>query len=318
MSGGAGWLRIYLADIRPLYQEDMQKRVYERLDETRRRKADACKQPGAKAASLAAGFLAQHALWDNGYADWKVCYGETGQPFVCRKGMTEQACPALAAGPASGAVSASAVGPATDAGMRDGRRSEAAPCISLSHSGDYAVCAVSDRPVGVDIQRIVPVRFGMLRRFFAKEEACAFQKRYELQKCKTGRARCTDPAAAGDERSAVFLPGEVAHEFLRLWTVKESCMKLVGTGLALGLSNVTADLERREAKVKLPAPEGENRAGEEKTCAIREQKAPEGYVLTACTGGAEDMLESLFWVDIDQQKIVEFQSYEPGLSGRKG
>lgn len=246
MSGDAGWLRIYLADIRPLYQEDMQKRVYERLDETRRRKADACKQPGAKAASLAAGFLAQHALWDNGYADWKVCYGKTGQPFVRRECMTEQA-----------------------------------PYISLSHSGDYAVCAISSRPVGVDIQKIQPVRYNMLRHFFAEEEECAFRKRCGLEGSTTERA---------------FLPEEAAREFLRLWTVKESYMKLAGTGLSLGLSNVAVDLERAEAWLKLSAPEVRRR------CRIRELKAPDGYLLSVCIDGAKAWQERVSAAELEDDR----------------
>lgn len=268
MSGNAGWLRVYLADIRPLYREAMQKRVYERLDETRRRKADGCKQPGARAASLAAGFLAQHALWDNGYADCKVCYGETGQPFVCRECMTEQA----------------------------------TPYISLSHSGDYAVCAICDRPVGVDIQKIQPVRHNMLRHFFAEEEECAFRKRCGLEGSTTERA---------------FLPEEAAREFLRLWTVKESYMKLAGAGLLLGLSNVAADLEHREAWLKPSAPGGGTvpaggtapqggNASEtgtapkaRRTCRIRELKAPDGYFLTVCIDSTKALQEEISVVELE-------------------
>ncbi len=41
-------------------------------------------------------------------------------------------------------------------------------CFNLSHSGDYAVCALSDTAVGVDIEKIVPISLKVMRRFFGK------------------------------------------------------------------------------------------------------------------------------------------------------
>ena len=42
--------------------------------------------------------------------------------------------------------------------------------FSLSHSGDWAVCALSDHPVGVDIERCEPGRRDIASRFFHREE----------------------------------------------------------------------------------------------------------------------------------------------------
>lgn len=229
-----GRIRLYLADIRPLYEEKTQRYVYERAGEVRQRKADACKTLRAKAASLAAGFLAQYALQENGCAGYRVCYDAKGQPQVRKT---------------SGA---------------DGEHRPLSPSvyISLSHSGDYAVCAVAPVPVGVDIQKKEPVRIGMLRHFLDDGERKAFEGRYGLP----------DRSLTAKER--IFLPQKAQAEFLRLWTAKESFMKLTGDGMAMGFANLKADPEKGLIREK----EGQKREG-----CLREYRAPEGYFLTACT-----------------------------------
>jgi len=75
--------------------------------------------------------------------------------------------------------------------------------FSLSHSGNYAVCAISDKPVGVDIE--IP-RSGSLRiaeRFFAPDELTHIKN-----------------AADPDD------------EFCRVWTMKESYIKALGLTLS--------------------------------------------------------------------------------------
>ncbi len=74
--------------------------------------------------------------------------------------------------------------------------------LSLSHSGDYAVCAVGDRPVGIDIQKIVP---------------------YNL---KTAQKVCSEAELCRIEKSA-----DKAAEFIKLWTKKEAVLKMQGTGV---------------------------------------------------------------------------------------
>lgn len=50
------------------------------------------------------------------------------------------------------------------------RLREGSPCFSLSHSGEYALLAVSSLPVGADIEKIHPVRKGLFARMAAKGE----------------------------------------------------------------------------------------------------------------------------------------------------
>lgn len=77
--------------------------------------------------------------------------------------------------------------------------------LSLSHSGEYAVCAVSDRPVGVDIQSLRRPNEGIARRCFTERER----------------------AAAADDAS-----------FTALWARKEAVSKAVGLGIQIGFSDI--------------------------------------------------------------------------------
>ncbi|MCR4694585.1 MAG: 4'-phosphopantetheinyl transferase superfamily protein [Pseudobutyrivibrio sp.] len=45
--------------------------------------------------------------------------------------------------------------------------------FSISHSNLFAVCAISDKPVGIDVERIRPYDQGLVERFFTKAD-CEF------------------------------------------------------------------------------------------------------------------------------------------------
>ena len=75
--------------------------------------------------------------------------------------------------------------------------------FSISHSGDYAVCAVSDAQVGIDIQKI---------------------REYSRN---TAHRVCSESELEIIEKSE-----EEATEFIKLWTKKEAVMKMKGIGIA--------------------------------------------------------------------------------------
>lgn len=81
--------------------------------------------------------------------------------------------------------------------------------FSLSHAGPWAVCALADTPVGVDVE-LPRCTMATARRFFAPAEVAQVEALPE-------RAR---PDA-----------------LLRLWTAKEAFTKALGQGLSLGLSS---------------------------------------------------------------------------------
>ncbi|MBR1598366.1 MAG: 4'-phosphopantetheinyl transferase superfamily protein [Lachnospiraceae bacterium] len=83
--------------------------------------------------------------------------------------------------------------------------------FNMSHSGDYAVLAVSDHPVGIDIERLRHKRLSVAKRFFCREE-------YE------------DIINAGGEK-------EQDRRFLEYWTVKEAYVKYLGKGLSIPLDS---------------------------------------------------------------------------------
>ena len=100
------------------------------------------------------------------------------------------------------------------------------PKFSLSHSGDYALCAVSEANVGCDIEQIHPVRHALAERFFCPEEAAEI-------------------AAAGSEEARTL-------RFFRLWTLKESYEKAIGLGLGLPMNAFRLQLEPAPALVFSP------------------------------------------------------------------
>lgn len=118
--------------------------------------------------------------------------------------------------------------------------------FNLSHSKDMVVCAVSERAVGCDIECIGEMREGIAERYFTPNEII------HLNQYKNEEKR---------------------DEFYRLWTMKESYMKMTGEGMSLALNRfefVFSD----EVKVY--------RDGSHCSCYITEYEIP-GYKLTVCS-----------------------------------
>ena len=94
--------------------------------------------------------------------------------------------------------------------------------FNLSHSGRWAVCAVSDGEVGVDLEQERKLHREVERRFTLAERAF-------LQ------------TLAGAPRQSAFFD---------LWVLKEAALKFTGDGLAAGLSSVEVTL--RPVTISLP------------------------------------------------------------------
>lgn len=80
---------------------------------------------------------------------------------------------------------------------------EGGPHISVSHTDGFVCCAVSERPVGIDCERMRRVTEAAMRRVCTPEELCDIRA-------------AADPAA----------------HFLQYWTLKESISKKRGVGLS--------------------------------------------------------------------------------------
>lgn len=242
MSSKNGRMTVWLADIRPLYEEALFQKAYVLADEARRQKTDACKEQKAKAASLGVGLLAAYALkvWQENTeektARLQISYSESGQPVITEVQEADMA--ARAGAPASPLY------------------------ISLSHSGDYAACIIAEVPVGIDLQKIQPVRRNVLSHFYTSGQQEDFIQRHHIQNAEK------------------YLPPAPQREFLRAWTAKESYMKLTGKGMALGFASLTADLENgilyETVSDYAAKPEGTMHPA----ARLREYPAPPGYYLT--------------------------------------
>lgn len=84
-------------------------------------------------------------------------------------------------------------------------------CFNLSHSGNCVICAVSEKPVGCDIEQIKEAPKQMESRVFSPEEI-----------------RCLEQLSSEAYN----------REFFRLWTRKESYLKMKGIGIRVSLQTL--------------------------------------------------------------------------------
>ena len=75
--------------------------------------------------------------------------------------------------------------------------------FNISHSGDYVVLAIADKEIGIDIEEIAPISDSVAKKVFTKEENLWLLKQNNLE------------------------------AFYKLWTAKESIMKVTGEGFML-------------------------------------------------------------------------------------
>lgn len=205
-------ITVYVADIRPLYEERLLEKAYALADPARRQKADGCVSLRRRAECLAAGLLADEAKRRHGYGGCPICFTECGQPYL------------------------------------DVPPGQKKAWISISHSGDYAACAIGTCPVGVDLQKKVPLRDRIGTRFFA-------------------------PGERQDTQDALD-----QEDFLRRFTAKEGYMKLTGAGMALGFRRLFVNLDER---IVFETEHPEKKARFLECC------APAGYFLTVCFAPGE-------------------------------
>lgn len=90
-------------------------------------------------------------------------------------------------------------------------------CFNVSHSGNWVVAAVDDLQIGIDIEEVNSVEYeDISQEFFTKDE-------YTWLLSKNN-----------EERNEAFY---------KLWTVKESYVKMIGKGLAIPLNSFSADFD---------------------------------------------------------------------------
>lgn len=131
--------------------------------------------------------------------------------------------------------------------------------FNLSHSGRYAVCAVSSEPVGIDIQERRERHGNLAARFFSQEE------NEQLAECHTE-----------EEREELFF---------RFWCAREAYVKWTGTGLSRKFSSLEVNLKSGTVMEWTQGAEIEHTGKRE--AYIRElfsEVFSKDYFLTVCSG----------------------------------
>ena len=162
---------------------------YEKMPDFRKEKIDALKPEKSKLLSLGAGMLLDKAMKDAGIDDYEIEFLENEKPRIKGHGDV---------------------------------------FFNISHSGEVAVLGISDREIGVDVEKIKHFKDSLIDYVFAPQEQ-------DMTK---------ELATAGNDIDKVYT---------RLWTVKESIMKYSGKGITLGPKNILLRAENGKIKASSAA-----------------------------------------------------------------
>lgn len=162
-------MKVYYMNVKKINPDD--KKWYKYLTEKRIEKVERLKKPLHKAQSIGAELLIKRAVQDKKGKDASYLWDtdEDGKLYLCAYNDFY---------------------------------------VNVSHSGDYAVCAADDKPVGVDIQHCRECDMKIANRFFTEREALYIQESADIKKA-----------------------------FFEIWTKKESFVKAVGKGLKVPLNS---------------------------------------------------------------------------------
>ena len=158
-------LELYHCDISKMTEEEFLK-LYLGSDKNRQAKADKLKKKPDKKLSIAAADLVRTAVSEKfniNSKDVRFRVRENGKPYIENIDIE----------------------------------------FSISHSGTIAVCAISDKPVGIDIEQIRDVNINLVKKLFTPDE-----QNYVLEKWSLSKQR-----------------------FFEVWTRKEAYVKMLGKGV---------------------------------------------------------------------------------------
>ena len=117
--------------------------------------------------------------------------------------------------------------------------------FSLSHSGDLIICAVSDKPVGCDVEEIRKAPKGVAERYFSDSE---------------------------QEYLDQFSGEEYDKAFFRIWTLKESYVKMTGEGMGVPMEEYEVIVDDCARVIRDGGVQG---------CYVSEVEIP-GYIISIC------------------------------------
>ncbi|WAG71756.1 4'-phosphopantetheinyl transferase superfamily protein [Clostridium sp. CF011] len=141
--------------------------------------------------------------------------------------------------------------------------------FNISHSGDFVVCAIDDKPIGIDIEEVSHIEYEELaKRFFSESEFnYIIKENLDIQLSK----------------------------FYEIWTLKESYIKCCGQGLSIPLKSFSIDIDRYE-NIKVIID------NEHKEHVFKKFDIEAGYQIAICSlnnGIPNDIIE------IDQSVLID-------------
>lgn len=138
--------------------------------------------------------------------------------------------------------------------------------FNISHARGIVLCAVADKPVGVDVEYKKSIEMDIAKRFFTKEE---YNRLMSLK-----------------EKEQIDL-------FYDLWVVKESYLKFTGFGLQKGLDSFVIDFDKGQIISEDGNP----------MCFLRQYNFFHEYPLAVCSKKNE-FGPNL--IEISQQQLIDF------------
>ena len=262
---------IYAFDAGTLTDPDRFAAWYDRMSPKRQEKIRAYRSESDKRLSLAAGILLEEALYREG-----IAHGAGGGTAHGAGGGIARAKGQESAPAESGPLKIEVM---EDKGGKPRLRGDLPFFFSLSHTGEVAVCAVSDKETGADIERTRDFGESLLRYVFTDGERRETEDRFGIH---------------------------AQEAYTCLWTVKESYLKYRGTGLAVSPKTIGTEYTDpgKASPMLLPGEEPEplplRVSGEELhfTC-FRFRKHSLDYCVTVCSeyGFFADKAE---WIDEKQ------------------
>ena len=202
-------IRILYMNVNMLKDADLYQKGMNMVSSERKEKINQIKNPMPARLSLGAGILLRIALEEKGYAHLieDICYGKNGKPFL------------------------------KDVDFH----------FNLSHSGNVCICAVSDKEVGCDVEKLGKANMKVAKRFFSPEEFKALENADESEK---------------DDL------------FFRIWTMKESFIKAVGTGLGMALDSFSVDITKDAPFISYST--------DKRAFQLKEYNLLDGYKISLC------------------------------------
>ena len=114
--------------------------------------------------------------------------------------------------------------------------------ISITHSHGFVACAVSDSPVGIDAEKLRYFSEGVARRMFNE-----------------------------NEHSFIESSDDKTRSFYMIWTLKESYLKAIGTGISFPMKNLEFTVKDGSISFNL-----------DNNAKFRVIESIDGYILSVC------------------------------------